>query len=639
MVEVGGPWRTGGWWVVISNTPTSMGLRRGELSSGFKVRSGDFSSSFCEEIIILSTKALCPLSHCGDFFSLLSEVMIMMGEMLRAMSTALCLFVGVGLLIQLSCAPAVYLPPPPEPPVEPTIRVGLLQDVDQVFFSASTGFRVVDEDGQVLFSSGSSGRQWSVRVKFGQPASVVYRLVLHEETEMEEARRRAQELRDLGFQPSIVESGMELRLGNRPINDNRKYWVTLGPYTTEEEASSQVETLPWGTMRLVIPDILTPPLGVLDLVDPLGQVVLSQGAPLILVSKDIDEGTFTIYQITVGRGFAWERQEDRSYRGRMEFRIGNDGKITAINELSLESYLRGLLPKEMNPGFPPAALRAQAIAARSYSIGKLGIQHRLEPFDLCADVHCQAYGGAGMEDPATNRAVDETRGQVILYGDDVCEAFYSAVCGGHTENPSNVWGSPPTPYLKGRFDAPAEVASQLPRPLETEAAVRAWVTATPNVFCNHLSEEAPRALHYTRRHFRWSFTYSRRELEEILAQKTGRQIGHLLDIIPLTRGPSGRLIKVRIVGEDDEIEVERELNIRRVLSSSHLPSACFTVEKEMGPDGLPATFVFRGAGWGHGVGMCQAGAAGMALRGLDHRAILSHYYQGALVSQIYGTIF
>lgn len=563
----------------------------------------------------------------------------MMSEMLREMNATLCLVMGLWLLIQLSCAPAIYAPPPPEPSVEPSIRVGLLQDVDEVFFNASTGFLVVDEEGQPLFSSGSAGRQWSVRIKFGQPASVAYRLVIHEETEMEKARRRAQELRDFGFKPSIVESGQELRLGHRLINDNRKYWVTIGPYTSEEEASSQRETLPWGTMRLVIPDILSPPLGVLDLVDPLGQVVLSRGAPLVLLSRNPDEGTFTLSQVTVGRGFSWERQEDRSYRGRMEFRIGNHGKILAINELNLENYLKGLLPKEMNPGFPPEALRAQAIAARSYSIAKLGIQHRLEPFDLCGDVHCQAYGGAGMEHPATNRAVDETRGQVILYGDDVCEAFYSAVCGGHTESSSNVWGSPPTPYLMGRPDALLEMASELAEPLENEAAVRAWVISTPHVFCNHLSEEAPTSLHYTRRHFRWNFTYSRHELEQILAQKTDQQIGHLLDIIPVTRGPSGRLIKVRIVGDAGEIEIERELNIRRSLSSSYLPSACFTVDKEMGPQGFPSTFIFHGAGWGHGVGMCQAGAAGMALRGLGHEAILAHYYQGARVSQIYGAIF
>ena len=562
-----------------------------------------------------------------------------MGDMFRTMTAALCVITGVWFFIQLSCAPAVYVPPPPEPPEEPTIRVGLLQDVDEVLFSSSTGFRVVDEQGKYLFSSGSSGRQWSVRVKFGQPASMIYRLILHKEKEMESALRRAEELKDLGLQPKIVETGMELRIGNRLLNNNREYWVTIGPYTTEEEASLKAQTLPWGTMHVVIPDILSPPLGVLDLVDPNGQVVLSRGTPLVLESRDPSEGTFTLHGVTVGRGFSWERKEDRSYRPRMEFRIGNDGRILAVNELGLESYLKGLLPKEMNPGFPPAALRAQAIAARSYSIAKLGIQHRLELFDLCAEVHCQAYGGAGMEHPATNRAVDETRGQVLLYQDKVCEAFYSAVCGGHSENSSNVWGGPSIPYLQARPDAPPEVAVEFPGPLETEAAVREWVSSTPGVFCNHLSEEAPTALHYTRRHFRWNFTYSRHELEQILTQKTEKDIGTLLDIIPLTRGPSGRLIKIRIVGDAGTMEVERELRIRGVLSPSHLPSACFTVDKEMGYDGLPAAFIFRGAGWGHGVGMCQAGAAGMALQGRDYRMILSHYYQGAQVCQIYGAVF
>ncbi len=544
------------------------------------------------------------------------------------------------LLAPFSCTPMAHLPPTPEPLDEPTVRVSILQGIEDTFFSASGAFQIIDDQGQYLQTLSPSEGRWSVRVKFGQPADMVYRLVLHEEESMDSALRYIEDLRSRGLGPKIMEVGKVLRQGTRMLNDNRKYLVTIGPFATEQEAHSQTEHLQRGKIRKVVQDISSPALGVLDLIDPQGGVVFSSGEHFTLIPVDAREGRLKIYGVLVGQGFAWERSEDRAYRGRMEFRIGNDGRLLAINELALEDYLKGLLPREMNPGFPPASLRAQAVAARSYTIAKMGIQHRLDPFDLCADVHCQVYGGADREDPVTNRAVDETRGQLLMYGDKVCDCVYSAVCGGHTESSDNVWGGPPVAYLQGAPDAPPGEAATFPKTLSfDEEAISAWVSSAPLAYCNHLAETAPSALRYTRKHFRWSFTFSRQELEEILVQKQGARIGTLLDIAPLARGSSGRLIKVRIVGDAGELAVEKELSIRGALSPTHLPSACFEIEKEIGPDGLPSGFTFRGAGWGHGVGMCQAGAAGMALRGMDYEEILSHYYRGTQVVQMYGVLF
>lgn len=556
------------------------------------------------------------------------------------MSAVLFLLMGIWSLSFLNCGPKVRVPRPIKPKVEPTIRVGILQNSDQISFRCPLGFRVIDDQGAAILSSGTSGGKWSVRVKFGQPAEMVYRIGLYAGGDMATALRRVDEVSALGQQPKIIQVGQELLLGTRVLNDNRKYWLTIGPYATKEEATAHRENLPSEAAGSIITEISSPPLGVLDLVDPAGRVAFSSGEPFVLELNDPEEGLFTLFEIPVGRGFWWERQEDRSYRGKMEFRMGNDGKMLVVNELDLEDYLKGVLPSEMNPGFPSAALRAQAIAARSYTIAKLGIQHPLDPFDLCANVHCQAYSGTTKEHPTTSQAVEETRGHVLLYQGEVCATVYSAVCGGHTENTENVWGGQPQAYLVGVPDASPEESATLPKNLSSnEEAVRRWVTSTPPVFCNHLSEETPSALHYARKHFRWSVNYSRQELEEILAQKTREKIGNLLDIIPISRGPSGRLIKVKIVGDAGHFMVEQELNIRRALSPSHLRSACFVVDREMGFDGLPTTFVFRGAGWGHGVGMCQCGAAGMAFRGMDHRQILSHYFQGTEVAKIYGVLF
>jgi SpoIID/LytB domain protein len=379
-------------------------------------------------------------------------------------------------------------------------------------------------------------------------------------------------------------------------------------------------------------------LGALDLIDPSGDIVFSSGEPFSLLNS-VPEGLFTLEQVTIGRGYAWERQEDRTYRGRLEFRLGNDGQLLCIDELPLEQYLKGVLPKEMSPGFPAAALRAQAIAARSYTLARWGIQHRLDPFHLCAAVHCQAYAGVGQEDDRTNAAVDETRGQVLVYRNRICETYYSAVCGGHSERNQNVWGGTALDYLQGGSDLPPDQISLWNLSLQSGGEeLDRWVQAEPSAFCNHRAIDAPRALHYTRKYFRWETTYGRGELEEIIKSKLGTDIGYLLDIVPGERGVSGRCLSVRILGDEEELIVEGELNIRRALSPNHLHSSCFLITRRMGPDGLPESFTFRGAGWGHGVGMCQAGAAGMALKGYRTEEILKHYYQGTDIRRLYGIV-
>ncbi len=545
---------------------------------------------------------------------------------------------GGFLMALLRCAPAPKLLRMEEPPVEPTIRVAVVHGEEEVRFRCSSDFWAVSPVGEILFDPGAAEEIWRVRLKYGQPADMVHGLVLYEENERKEAEKRLQRLIDQGWKCKIIAVGEEVRIGQRVINDNRQYWIFAGPYASREEAASDRGRLPKDALGRIIPELIGPPLGALDLIAPSGEVVFSSAEPFSLVKKDPD-GLFTLKDVIIGRGYAWERHEDRTYRGELEFRLGNDGKVLCIDELTLEQYLKGVLPKEMSPGFPAAALRAQAVAARSYTLARWGIQHRLDPFHLCGDVHCQAYAGVGQEDERTNAAVEETRGQVLVYQDRICETYYSAVCGGHSEGNQNVWGGTALDYLQGDFDLPFDQLSDWRLSLqEGGEALDRWIQAEPQAFCNHRNEEAPRAIHYTRKYFRWETTFGRGELEEILRNKSGIDVGYLLDIVPLERGVSGRCLAVQILGDEDETVVEGELNIRRALSPNHLHSSCFLVTRRMGPDGLPESFTFRGAGWGHGVGMCQAGAAGMALRGYHTEEILGHYYPGSELRRLYGPI-
>ena len=545
---------------------------------------------------------------------------------------------GSCLLTLMRCAPAPRILPTREMPVEPVIRVAVVQGEEEVRFLCTSEFWAVDPSGDILHDSGRIGEIWRVRLKYGQPAELVYGLVLYEENERDRAEEHLRRLARQELKCKILTVGETVRIDQRVINDNRQYWVFLGPYATREQAESNRDRLPEDALGRIIPELAGPPLGALDLIDPSGEVVFSSAEPFALVKKD-PAGLFTLKEVTIGRGYAWERQEDRTYRGGLEFRMGNDGKVLCIDEVKLEQYLKGVLPKEMSPGFPAAALRAQAVAARSYTMARWGIQHRLDPFHLCAEVHCQAYAGVGQEDDRTNAAVDETRGQVLTYQDRVCETYYSAVCGGHSESNQNVWGGTPLDYLQGTFDLPADQISDWNLSLQQGGQdLDRWIQAEPRAFCNHRSADAPRATHYTRKYFRWETTYGRGELEEIIKNKLEIDIGYLLDIVPLERGVSGRCLSVNILGDEDEVVVDGELNIRRALSPSHLHSSCFLVTRRMGPDGLPESFTFRGAGWGHGVGMCQAGAAGMALRGYRTEEILQQYYRGTELRRLYGNI-
>jgi len=363
-------------------------------------------------------------------------------------------------------------------------------------------------------------------------------------------------------------------------------------------------------------------------------------------SRTIEEGfrivpkgkktLMTLFDVREGTGFHWEREVDRTYPGIIEIRVDHVGLLMALVELPLELYLKGVVPAEMPASYPMEALKTQAVAARSVLLSKIGMKHPNDPFDLCAHVHCQAYSGCTHHNDITSQAVDDTRGQVLMMNSRVAEAVYSASCGGHTEDKLNVWNPPGAPHLKGHWDAPSGVKIPDSLDLSLEKDVETWVSIHPDVWCNTAAHKGlPEILIRAEESFRWEVTYSRRELEEIIRRKSGEDIGNLLNIIPLARGNSGRLMEIEIQGTLRNLRVQRELNIRNILSPKYLRSACFTIEVEEGKEGQPINFILKGAGWGHGVGMCQVGAGVMAAEGKKYHEILNHYYPGTRVEKVY----
>jgi stage II sporulation protein D len=368
--------------------------------------------------------------------------------------------------------------------------------------------------------------------------------------------------------------------------------------------------------------------------------------------------TFTVKNVQIGIDFHWQRLQEQSFNGDIILRANTDSTFNLINEIPLEAYLASVISSEMSATAPLEFLKAQAIAARSWLVAML-MRKKQNPaavktefisekeiirwfdindhafFDVCADDHCQRYQGVTMViSPEVNKAISATRGIFLLKGQEICDARYHKACGGRTEIYSTVWEDKSPPYLQSIIDSPSS-SSFLKAVGDTDE-----LSEDPHVYCNiHdkkiLSQILPSFDQETPDFYRWQVSYKRKELEKIIRKKSGIAFGDLEKLEPIERGPSGRISKLRITGSKKTMVVGKELEIRRWLSPSHLLSSAFIIETKVGTGGLPEKFILRGGGWGHGVGLCQIGAAVMATKGFKAEEIMAHYFRGAKLQKLY----
>lgn len=527
------------------------------------------------------------------------------------------------IFISLMISKCAIGPPPPMPISEygSNIRIGIAENLESLSFETNGDINIYDQNDRIL-ASAYWGRKWRVRLTGTSAVNMRFRLLHQEVSRQEVAERLAADLEDRGYD-TIIKQLKKKKLRNAEFGNDLYYQVFLKPiFYSESEAKSYQEKIGDQVTTTILPFFESRPKGSVILIsDDTGEQFQSPG--LIRVQGKL----FTLKTIA-GKDYHFEREEPRAYRNRLEFWIDRFGGLTVVNEIPIEIYLGGVIGSEMNAKFPLEALKAQAIAARGYTLAWTGKLHRLSPFDLCDEVHCHVYGGVDREAESVIQAANETRGQVLMYGDQICDTRYAAVCGGHSENNEDVWNNQSQPYLRGHLDS-EYTDSFRSNYLNDETRVRKWIESSPDVFCNTTKTPVPEALNYTKKYFRWSVRYSRDELSKIIADKTGKNIGTLNEIIPLERGVSGRIKKVELRGTRRSIIVERELEIRKALSTNYLYSSCFVVDRAAND------FIIKGAGWGHGVGMCQTGAAMMALNGFNYRDILSHYYQNSKIVKLY----
>lgn len=374
---------------------------------------------------------------------------------------------------------------------------------------------------------------------------------------------------------------------------------------------------------------------------------------------DAPDSSFEIKDVVIGVDFHWERREDQSFLGDLTF-LREHGRLTAVNTVPVEDYLASVISSEMSARAGDALLRAHAVISRSWLMAQIlgrdadpvpqpvqSDDERIrwydrndhEAFHVCADDHCQRYQGTGRQTtPAVARAIEATRGQVLLYDGRLCDARFSKCCGGVFEEFQNCWEPVPHHYLGVRRDTPRE--DDYPD-LRQELHARRWIMSAPEAFCNTADADILRQVlnNYDREtpdFYRWTVRYSGAELASLIRRRSGIDFGAIRALVPLERGTSGRIVRLRIEGSLRTMVIGKELEIRRTLSPSHLYSSAFVVETAH-PDaeGYPDSFTLRGAGWGHGVGLCQIGAAVMGARGYAYEDILRHYFIDAEIKKLY----
>lgn len=382
------------------------------------------------------------------------------------------------------------------------------------------------------------------------------------------------------------------------------------------------------------------------------------------LSPERQDSFFELKNVVIGVGFHWEQEENQRFQGILKL-IPEEGKVRAVNVIGLEEYLKSVISSEMSATSSPELLKAHAVISRSWLLAQIEKTKSLKAggglyqtshetgdeitrwydredhsnFDVCADDHCQRYQGiTKIHSEKALKAEEATYGEVLRYEEKICDARFSKCCGGVSENFENVWEPVRHRYLTKVVDSEFGDTTCVDLRQEDEAGL--WIRNQPHAFCNTtdqkiLSQVLPDFDQKTTDFYRWKVEYSQKELSELIKKRSGIDFGEIVKLEPVKRGHSSRLIKLKIHGTKKTLTVGKELEIRKWLSESHLYSSAFVVDHLDEKNGIPQKFVLTGAGWGHGVGLCQIGAAVMGEKGYSFKEILEHYFRDAELKREY----
>jgi SpoIID/LytB domain protein len=502
----------------------------------------------------------------------------------------------------------------------PTVTVRLEEHQSEITLGGD-GVRVLPlgEGGPEVRGSGD----WRVTVEGGRPArlrywSVVERIPIAQKADVGAALAR---WKQRGFDPRAFEVGTVFGVAGEVL-DRRALLIAVGPKPAAADAEHQGDELRrhFRVEASVYPELYERPQGTVVAHGAGGVEVRAEG--VLWFAPLAPGGRLSARRVEFGVGYPNHGREDRSYWGKLYVAVDRLGQLALVNAVPEDKLLAGLVPAEMPASAPDEALKAQAVAARAELLTKIGTRHLGDPYLLCSAQHCQVYSGAGREHPRATAAIAATRGQVLFSEGigDLVDTVYSSSCGGFTESNENVWDDMlADPSLRGRPDVAGAAAAGFARfgGAITDANIRDFLTSAPPSFCHKSSR------------YRWTVRKTAAELDQLVA---ALGVGHVKDLAVVERGISGRARLVKVQGEQSDKTVRGELRIRQLLGG--LSSSMFVVDVERA-GGRPTGFVFTGGGFGHGVGLCQSGAMGMAEAGYTYIDILKHYYRGSRIRKLY----
>jgi len=510
---------------------------------------------------------------------------------------------------------------------EPFVRVKIAHGKERIVFQCPEPFSIQDQSGNTIFHHIHSTKKWRIKATRFEKPQFFYSLLLKTVFLEEEAQKDIEGLRKKGLDARLDASGGQMLLDGKAFLDNSLCHVMIGEFNTPEEAEQHRSRLAYQMPCRIVRVKIREPRSVLEICDADYEKSAESENMLHLLNEA--EGKIRLFGVSISRRHQKSIPTQSSYKYPVSFGVSSEGAMIAFSTVPLEWYVQGVLSAEMGLKKPVEALKAMAVAARTWALGNMGNLHNEEPYEFCFEDHCQRFSGFSRYAAEIEKAVKETRGWVLIRDGRPIVSPSTAVCGGFFEESSSSaqadgdsdgihWDGDP-----GGTDR-----------IQGEESVSRFLLSRPNAHCSPknldtLPEQDPSD------GFRWETNQSRQEMEKIISKKLNRDIGMLFDIRIHRRSVSGRIFSIEIIASRLNVIVQGYTDIREVLSPTRLPSPFFLIEKQTAPDGIPSQFSFVGAGMGNGLGMCRAGAVHLALQGWKVADILRHYFPGTKPEKTY----
>ncbi len=517
---------------------------------------------------------------------------------------------------------------------QPLIHVCAFENQDHVDLRFKKEyFKLIDVDGNSLFDNVVNKGIWRIRVKKARPAKFNYYLILKESQRRSFIKKTLEKISNSDVPVKIKSVGGNVFIDDQKAYSNEKYIITAGPFSDERQARHHSKNFNQLNHCRIHRQRVEEGKGIIEIYDSQYDNFAEVKDKIILVNNKPD-AYFEIKHFAISHNDEEKIKHDNLFfQGNLEISIGQGNTLTGINEIPVESYLKGVLYSEIGDHAEYEFAKCMAIAARSQIFARIGQCHGGEGFDFCSGSHCLRYYGKKYDDSEICNAIKETFGQIIAKDENVYPARFSFSCGGHTENKSGIWLNDDPDYITGKFDGDQNKKPELD--LSSEEDIDEWIAGKPEVNCRIDEKGMNSSQKLMADSFRWEVFYTRKELQKIIMEKTGEEIGIIYEIIPISRGVSGRIKELEILGSLKNVRISGELNIRSAFSETFLNSSCFIIQPESDFDGIPLSFLFVGAGKGHGVGLCKVGAGKMASENIGYKDIIKHYYEKCEIKRIY----